>query len=350
VARPALLIALCLIAATPAEAAVPPGFWGTMIGGPLTEPDKTELLDSELRLMHRSGVRTLRMVFDWRRAEPVEGSFDFDEIDGFVGAATRHGLRPLPVVIWAPEWARRDPSQQASPPKPRAYAAFMTKLVQRYGPNGAFWRGRRARPIREWQIWNEPTVPNFWTIQPFERDYVELLRKARRSVRRVDRGARIVTAGLVYESWKALDKLYDAGVRGLFEVLALHPFTERPRDTLRIVELNRRVMRRHGDTPRPIFLTEYSWPSSRDKIGERYGYETDERGQAARIRQAFPMVAEVRRRLRIERLYWYTWLTRETDPEYPFDYAGLRRFENEKDVASKPAFRAFRETVASLLR
>jgi hypothetical protein len=332
----------------PAHAAVPPGFWGTMVDGPLTEPGAD--LDGELRLMRSSGVGTVRVAFDWRVAEPVEGApTRFAETDRLVGAAARRGLGVLPVVLWAPEWARRDPGQQASPPKPRPYAAFVAKLARRYGPRGSFWRGRRAQPIRDWQIWNEPTVSNFWTIQPFQHDYVELLRRTRRSVRRVDRGARVVTAGLVYESWKALEKLYRAGARGHFDVLALHPFTERPRDSLRIVELNRRVMRRWDDPKRPVYLTEVSWPSSRDKIGERYGYETDESGQARKIRQAFPLIAGARRRLRIERAYWYTWLTRETDPAYPFDYAGLRKLRDGRAV-SKPALRAFRETIAKLRR
>ena len=80
------------------------------------------------------------------------------------------------------------------------------------------------------------------------------------------------------------------------------------------------------------------------------GYETDERGQARKIRSAFPLIARARRRLRIQRTYWYTWLTRETHPTYPFDYAGLRRVQPDGTIVSKPALRAFRETVAALRR
>ena len=347
--RSLLAIAVLLLAAAPASAAVPAGFWGTMVDGPLNEPGAE--LDGEFRLIRDSGAGNIRVAFDWRRAEPDEnGPTSFADTDRLVSAAARRGLRVLPVVLWAPPWARRDPGQQASPPRPRPYAEFVAKLARRYGEGGTFWRGRRARPIRHWQIWNEPTVENFWTIQPFERDYVELLSRTRRAVRRVDSGARIVTAGLVYQSWEALDRLYRAGIRGNFDVLALHPFTERPQDVLRIIEWNRRVMRRRRDGRRPIFLTEVSWPSSRDKIGERYGYETDERGQARKIREAFPLIARARKRLRIERAYWYTWVTWETHPTYPFDYAGLRRITASGRIVSKPALRAFRQTIAALRR
>jgi hypothetical protein len=73
----------------------------------------------------------------------------------------------------------------------------------------------------------------------------------------------------------------------------------------------------------------------------------DEKGQAARVASALPYLAKRRHALRIERVYWYTWLTREVDPDYPFDYAGLRRLEDGR-VVEKPAFSAFRRTALEL--
>jgi hypothetical protein len=95
-------------------------------------------------------------------------------------------------------------------------------------------------------------------------------------------------------------------------------------------------MARHGDSGKPLYLSELSWPSSRGQIPVRYGYETGERGQARRLTSALRLLAANRRRLGLRRVYWYTWLTRETSPNYPFDYAGLRRL-HETRVRSKPA-------------
>jgi hypothetical protein len=347
-----LLLVLVLLPAlsAPAEAGVPPRFFGVMADGPLF--DSTTDLDRELRLMRTTGVRTIRVAFDWRHAEPARGRHDYSEIDRVVKAAARRRLAILPVVLWAPEWARRDPGETASPPAPRPYAEFVAQLARRYGPGGGFWRSHRSLPrvpLREWQVWNEPTVTNFWTLQPWAEDYVELLARTRRALRRVDRGGRIVSAGFVYKSWRAVEKLYRAGGRGRFDVLAIHPFTEKPRNVLRIVALSREVMERFRD-PHPIFLTEVSWPSSLDKIGRRYGYETDERGMAKKIRAAYPLIAGARRRLGIERTYWYTWLTRETDPAYPFDYAGLRKVRKDGRIVAKAGLAAFRRVVAALRR
>jgi hypothetical protein len=349
--RSALALVLLMVLAAGADAKTPRSFFGMTADGPLFEAPTD--VDKEMRLMYASGVGTLRVAFDWRHAAAREGQVDYTGIDYNVAAAARRRLAVLPTVLWAPEWARRDPGQTASPPKARPYAAFVAGLVRRYGPRGEFWALHPELPklpIRDWQVWNEPTVENFWTIQPWQRDYVALLERTRKAVRRVDRRARIVTAGFVYESWDALEKLYDAGGKGRFDVLAVHPFTEHPKDVIRIVELNRDVMKRHSDNRHGIFLTEVSWPSSLDKIGRRYGYETTERGMGRKIREAYPRIVRARKRLGIERAYWYTWLTRETDREYPFDYAGLRRITRSGRIVSKPGLRAFRETVLDLQR
>jgi hypothetical protein len=223
-------------------------------------------------------------------------------------------------------------------------------LADRYGASGSFWREHprlRRQPLTEWQLWNEPTMQSFWLVQPFARDYVALLRATRRALRLADPRARIVLAGLVYESWDALEQVYRSGGRRWFDAVALHPFTRRPEDVLRILERNRTVMARHADADKPLYLSELGWPSSRGQIPVRYGYETDARGQARRLTSALRLLAANRRRLGIRRVFWYTWLTRETSQSYPFDYAGLRRLQST-GVRSKPALRAYRRTALSL--
>jgi hypothetical protein len=364
------------LSTTAAEASareVPRSFIGVMADGPVFEDGTLERagtsLGREMDLMVRAGVESIRLSFYWARLQPyrswdevppgeVQGfrdgagiPTDFRATDRIVEMAAERGLSLLPVVLQAPRWAARHPGEFASPPAdPRTYAAFLGTLAERYGRGGSFWRERQAlrrAPLTEWQLWNEPTLPNFWLDQPFAGDYVRLLRASRRALRRADPRARIILAGLVYESWDPLDAIYRAGGRRWFDAVALHPFTRRPSDVLRIIERNRTVMARHGDSRKGIYLSELSWPSAVGRIRPRYGYETDERGQARRLTQALRLLAANRRRLEVRRVYWYTWLTRETSPDYPFDYAGLRRLER-RGIRSKPALRAYRRTALRL--
>jgi beta-galactosidase GanA len=133
-----VIAASLLIAPASAGAAVPRSFFGVMSDGALFAP--TVDLGSEVALMRSSGVGSTRVAVQWRVVQPQPGVLDFATLDAFVLATARAGVRILPVVLGTPPWAARDPSDPASPPKdPRQYGAFLTALVQRYGPAGTLW-------------------------------------------------------------------------------------------------------------------------------------------------------------------------------------------------------------------
>jgi hypothetical protein len=370
----AALAAAALLAA-PAAAAerVPARFFGVVAEPDLLTdsalgPAGTNL-ENEMDAMRGAGVGSARMSFFWARIQPyrtwadipeaargdftdVAGRpFAFAQTDRLVAAAAARRIEILPVLLWAPVWAARHRGEFASPPAdPKAYAAFAATLAGRYGPTGTFWRDNPhvpRVPIRDWQVWNEPTMPGFWLDQPFAKEYVRLLKATRPALRRVDPGARVVLAGLVYDSPGALRKIYRAGGRPHFDVAAFHPFTLHVRNVAVIVAEDREVMSDYGDSRKPLVITEMSWPSAKGRVPRLYGYEMTEKGQASRLAAALPYLAKRRHELRIERLYWYAWLTREVDPEYPFDYAGLRRLGPDR-VVSKPAFSAYRRGARKL--
>ena len=354
-----LLLALCAVAATapPAAAAqrtVPRGWLGVIADGPLTRAGA--VVDGEWDLMAASGAESVRTAFYWPSAQRRESAPpDLSRFDAVVLDAARRGLPVLPIVTGTPGWAGRRPGDETSPPRdPRLYAAFLTTLVGRYGPRGSLWAEHPelpARPIRAWQVWNEPNLTRYWTPpgrQTFARSYVELLRAAHGAIGRADPGARVVLAGLPNESWIALRKIYKAGGRGTFDAVALHPYTGRPRNVIRLVELARKEMRRYRDSRRPVWLTELSWPASQGKTTGAPGFVTTERGQAERLESALSLLARARKRLRIERVVWYTWLSREGSRN-AFNWSGLRRQRGEGIVSAR-SLAVFRRVAKRLAR
>jgi hypothetical protein len=343
-------IGAALLLAAPAHArSVPRGWLGVQADGPLTEPGNR--FASEWSLMRSSGVETVRVAFDWRASQAAAGGpIDFAGMDAAVVAAAQQRLPVLPVVHRTPDWAADRPGDGASsaPRGTAAYAAFLTALVGRYGPNGSLWAEQPALPwlpIRAWQIWNEPNLRLFWTTQPFARPYVALLKASRRALRAADPGARVILAGLPNISWVALRQIYRAGGRGSFDAVALHPYTT-PRNVLRLVRLARVEARRFRDGRVPIWITEMTWTASRGKARGLPGLVTDERGQSARLRTALSRLARARRKYRIQKVIWYTWLSREGSRN-PFDWAGLRRLRGDQ-IASAPALATFRQATRRL--
>jgi polysaccharide biosynthesis protein PslG len=339
-----------LVLASPAAAATPREFFGVMLDGPALRPEID--LAAESRLMASSGVGSVRVAFYWRHMQPAEdGPIDFADSDRVVGAAARAGLRVFPTVVRAPAWATGgDDHEGAVPRDPATYAAFVAELVRRYGRGGSFWAsgGVRVRPIVSWQVWNEPDIGRYWQGDPWAPTYVRLLRAAAPAIKAVDPGAQVVAAGLTNESWEDLRLLYAAGARRWMDAAAIHPFSRRPSNVMKIVRLARGVMRRARDGSKPLVLTELSWSSGKGQSSFNYGWETTEHGQAERIRQILPMLARARRRLGIQALYWYTWLSPPIGDDESFSYAGLRRLGKSGKPVSKPALRAFKATVAKL--
>ena len=328
---------------------MPRGWLGVTVDGPLT--DSGAAYAGEWDLMASSGVENVRVAFDWRQAQPVAGGpIAFAGSDAVVAAAAARRLTVLPVVHRTPDWAAAG-GPSAAPTDPEAYAQFLTALVQRYGPNGSLWAERPdlpRTPIRAWQIWNEPNLTLFWTPQPFAKRYVALLKAARRAVLAQDPGGKIVLAGLPNISWVALRQIYRAGGRGSFDAVALHPYTSTPANIMRLVRLARTETRRFHDGRVPIWLTEISWAASRGKVKGLPGLVTDERGQAARLRKALRELTRARKRYRIEKVIWYTWISREGSRN-PFDWSGLRRVRGDK-VVSAPALAVFRRAARRLER
>jgi len=347
----AAVVALSVVALpAPAAAAVPASFFGVMADGAIFAP--TVNLGSELALMRASGGGSTRVAVEWRTIEPQPGVLDFTSLDAFVQAAAAAGVQTLPVVLGSPAWAARDPSDLASPPKSATqYGGFLTKLIRRYGPSGDFWTAHpelpRA-PLRQWQIWNEPDLGKYWSAKNWAPGYVSLLRTARAAVKAADPSAKIVLAGLTNRSWVDLRRVYRAGGGHLFDMAAVHPFSRRVTNVLKIVSLVRREMRRFGDADKQLVLSELSWSSGRGHSTFNYGWEMSERAQAARLGDALRQLATRRRPDRIAAVYWYTWLSPAIGGRDSFDYAGLRRLDASGRPISKPALTAFRAVVRRL--
>ena len=338
---------MCLPAG--AAARVPRDFFGVMANGPLDAPSFA--LDAESAAMSGAGVESERIEIAWYLVEPQKGQYDFALTDRKVLAAARARIDVLALIVRSPAWAARHPGQPfSSPSDPADYAAFTRALVARYGPGGSLWAEHpdvAPRPVRAWQVWNEPNLAVYWTEQPFMRGYVRLLDAAYAAIKQADPGSTVVMAGLANFSWRDLERLFaKGGARLRFDVAAVHPFSGRPSNSVKIVRLNREALDRHGAARKPIWLTELTWSSAKGhKKNLTKDWETTDAGQAVRLREAYALFVRARRALRLERIYWYTWVTVDRDSPNSFDYSGLRTQRPDGSVVDKPAAQAFRAVV-----
>lgn len=339
-AFPALALAL-LAAASPALAApAPPGFVGI---SPQSVPS-----DSDYDLMSRAGVRSVRLPLPWAQVESVDPFFtepDWRSFDHGVELAARHEMSVLPFVWGSPSWVTAQPgTEPATGWQRRAWGAFLRRAVERYGPQGYFWRENEDlpyEPIRVWEIWNEPNIVTFGSADP-ER-FAALIRVSGRTLHRVDPSAKVIVGGLFGRPLQVppnvhagdfLSRLYRArGVKRWFDGIALHPYVASAAAMRSQIRNLRRIMRVHDDAATPLYVTELGWGS--DSFESRW--ERGMYGQARELDRAFAMLARNRRTWRIGGVWWFSWADAD-GPSCQFcDSAGLLTGNRE----AKPSWYRF---------
>jgi hypothetical protein len=354
-----------------ASVRVPSTFVGVDADGPMLDPSRSRLnIGRQFSSMVAAGIGSVRLAFNWAKAQPYQTMADvpagqrsrftdiggvptnFSQTDQFVELATQRGLTLLPTILYTPSWDAIDnPKGVDYPADPAPYAAYLTALVDRYGPHGSFWSAhpRLPRmPIREWQIWNEENLSYYWA-QPFAPGYAALLHAAHDAIKAADPGAKVVLGALTNFAWQSIGQLGDVpGSRSWFDIASVNAFTKKPADVILYLKLVRRALDTIHDGRTPLIASELSWPSALGVTPDAYDFDTTEAGQAHNISLLLPMLGANRRRLRLQSFYYYTWISVEIYGSQDFAFAGLIGQTSYGRVFTKPALAAFTKGALAL--
>ena len=227
-----------------------------------------------------------RYTVDWRNVERARGTLHWQPYDAIYRQALAHGLRPLPILLNAPRWAkgaagRCAPVRQCISPPDRTATGL------------AAWRRFAAAAARRWpravaiEVWNEPNLRSFWTT-PEGADpsyYADVLCSAYRGVKTSVPRMTVLLGGLANPPTDEargevsltdfLDALYRRGAaRRCADAVSLHPYPAQRRPDgpgapfLTHLAQARAVMARHGDTGRRLWVTEFGYFTGAAGISE----------------------------------------------------------------------------------
>lgn len=259
-------------------------------------------------------IGVFRAVLEWAVVEQVPNHYDFASYDQLLAELARHHMTMLPVLFDAPSRLTHAPSHGPyrgvyPPAHPGQFAYFASLCVKRYGPGGTFWRANPKLPyypVRAWQVWNEPNLVTYWEPKPDVRAYVSLLGASYGAIKRVDRHAFVVSAGMPFSGVGPeaayLSQLYRAGARGKFDALSIHDYAVTPGGALQRLQTARRVMDRFGDRRKGLWVTEWSWAG-----GPPNPYIVNRAGQRANVAEFLKLVQRHRAQLRLGELMYFGW-------------------------------------------
>jgi polysaccharide biosynthesis protein PslG len=322
-------------------------------------------------------LRTFRLQLDWARVERDRPTgcdehtcerhvYDWSGSDQRFAGAAQRGIRILPYLLGSPRWATSDsrwPPVRYRPGyanwKRQAFYDFAKAAARRYGVGGDFWRlypRLPEIPARDWQVWNEPNLPNFWWWdergRKVAREYAALLKPTAAHLRAGDPAARVVTAGMTSSLYSSLSpggflrEVFSVrGTASSVDFIGLHPYAPDPAGMIEQVRLARRGVSSTAARALPMWLTEVGWSTGgplRRSRAPGSSLAEREHNQARYLREAYRRLFESSDRLRVRGATWFSLADLHLASPHRdmwYHHAGLFR---EDGVTPKLAWRAMR--------
>jgi hypothetical protein len=326
------------------------------------EPEKRELA---VQMIADAGFNWLRQEFTWedieihgkgdfedRRHEPYRSSWD--KYDHIVDLAEEYDLEIIARISNPPSWtrARGDEAGTLAPPDNLDdYGDFVETLVRRY-------QGR----IQYYQIWNEPNIYPEWGERPVSpEEYTELLKVGYSRVKEACPECVVISGALAQtiplgprdlNDFVFLQRMYDAGAAGYFDVLAMQGYglwsgpTDR-RMRPRVLNFSRplylrEIMVENGDADKPVWITEMNWNAPPpDLPNKAFGFVTPEQ-QARnavlayrRAQQEWPWLGVIN--------FWFFKRATDSEKDQPMYYFRMV----EPDFSPMPVYHVLREYARS---
>jgi hypothetical protein len=313
-----------------AAQALPAGFWGVV--------PQSHLSGEQFQRLGNGGVESIRIPVGWGSVQPVKGGeFNWAGFDNLVEESAKAGIKVLPFLSGAPGWAvpektvpgaggLKAPARlPVSGAARTGWVAFLTAAVARYGPTGSFWSehpGVPKRPIRVWQIWNEPNF-KYFIAKPNPAEYGKLVKISYTALRAADPGAQIVLAGLFARpkgsrtasgkhkslNWYASDflsQMYKTtpGLKTRFNGVALHPYTIRASELTPVTEEFRKVLTANKDGGKSLWMTELGWSSGKASSGNLFA--KGPAGQARELRTSFTILRNKQVKWKVKSVFWFS--------------------------------------------
>lgn len=307
--------------------------------------------DVDLTRMAAGKIGSYHLLLSWPRVQSQEGVYDFAAYDELIGKLARFGLEPITYVFGTPALFADESNMPptVSTEALRAWDDFLVAAAERYGPGGEFWEvfartdpGVEPRPLRIWEIWNEPNGPAFWNPDPSPADYATLLKRSERALHSVDPEAQIMVAGMFATPSKPGAILATDFLRELFEqpnlaeavnLVGIHPYGPSLADVEGQMEDAHAILERAGVDDRGVWVTEIGWGSNPRAANPLA--KTPAR-QATLLRRAYELMLSERRRWNVQGVLWYTW----RDAANPVGLCGWCSSAGlvDNDLDAKPAW------------
>ena len=163
--------------------------------------------DKKMRGKDNQWVRPHPGPFIWNHIEKEKGNFTWDDVDKYVVYSQEHNQTILATIWPHANWEQKSCKRKKSrspfgknftkyltkPCSMDDYKTFLLKLVDRYDGDGNNDMPGLTKPIKHWDIMNEPEFKMFF--KGSKEDFVEIFNFSSKVIKEKQKDAVIVMAG-----------------------------------------------------------------------------------------------------------------------------------------------------------
>ncbi|TWI47271.1 hypothetical protein IQ22_04335 [Pseudomonas duriflava] len=286
--------------------------------------------DSAMQLIKDAHITAMRADAFWSVAEKTPGVLVMDPTwRAYREAALKQQLGMMLILGYGNEYYGNG-AKPRSPNMQDRFVRYVDFIARSF-----------VNDVDFYEIWNEWDVEN--PKDPiFTRDYVSLVEKSARQIRKRDPRAKVIAGAVTTLGIESgfVERMIDNGILESVDGLSLHPYVHcrRPAQTTPeawiewMRQVDQSITSRAG-RPVPLYLTEMAWPAHRGPCG------IDERQQAAYLVRSFLLARTLPS---IKGMWWYDFKNDGTDKHEQEHNFGLL----DNQFEPKPAYR----TLASISR
>jgi polysaccharide biosynthesis protein PslG len=312
------------------------GLWGSIYPN---NAKRIQVLDK----LAANGCTAIRFDVGWDGIEPTKGAgsnWYLDIVDFVVTEAANRGIKTL-IMLWlTPGWANNNLGAHYFPTNPNDYAVVARHLALRY-----------KEKLAGIEVWNEPDAyQTFLLVREGHnryKDIVEITRATKQAL--VGTGVPVVLGAPSSCDDQFYKLLYTYGLKpGDYDIASVHAYQgdasappEYPDDGNRWwfthLPAVRKVMSLHGESRKPIWITEYGWSTNTNTPSTQVWEKgVDEDTQADYLKRSYAYARQ--HYPRVTAMFWYNEIDTGSNSTLNQDRFGLLR----QDLSEKPALKTLK--------
>jgi hypothetical protein len=282
----------------------------------------------QLTAAKAAGADYARLNIRWDETQPARNRYSWDTADADISNAAKAGIQLNVVLSGSPAWAvdpaKFVPTGDAFPAKTADFSGWCKSISSRYGLKGTYWASHKSipyRPIRMWQVWNEPNwfANSSSPVRPT--DYKSILTGCGAALKKVDPNAAVIAAGLAqFNSSSSLAMDPVTFWKGLWKALGtkaaptyqwdVHPYSDTAAHSAAVIPYVRYLMDHNGCKNCSIRTEEVGWASGSRGFNPYIGWMCvgSEAEQQTRGQDLFRLIYPTLAKNRVTSIAWYTWM------------------------------------------